>query len=249
MDYLELGPSPFDEECVQVTQDKDYIGDMKAEIKRYADLLEKRFINLPEKTYFKAKRFEHEFGTYYEMVVNYDNNDELSSNAAFFIESNLPATWDDATVYDMEKEAKEDNEEELYSDTECLNCKTELTETERENGLFCDKCRDEQKKKENELWLKDDEKNHLKKEEQIKNRIMKRIAKKIKKTASIDHIKYDLITLFPNKIRYSKEDIEFLIDKINTGLDHNTEAAGPDAGQDLEILNWIWEDPKRINLI
>jgi len=88
-DYLELGPVPADEDCQQVgTTDYDYAKDT-ADLRRYKALLETRW---PE-AQFAIKSFPHEFGTYREVVVYFDTEEE--NPLAFEIEANLPRTWND----------------------------------------------------------------------------------------------------------------------------------------------------------
>jgi len=95
MNYLELGPSPIEEECVQLDPNKDYISDMKAECRRFKALLDRTFPNYAENhACFAVKRFEHDFGTYYEVVIFYDEDDEESEGFAYEVERNIPLRWD-----------------------------------------------------------------------------------------------------------------------------------------------------------
>lgn len=41
----------------------------------------------------------HDFGSYSEAVVYYDNKDDKSVGFAFFVEENLPENWNDADVF------------------------------------------------------------------------------------------------------------------------------------------------------
>lgn len=93
-EYLELGTTPADEECVQVSSSEDYIGPMKVECRRYIDMLKKRFPNCTN-VQFSIKSCTHDFGTYYEVVVYYDDRNE---GEAYFIENNLPQLWSDSEV-------------------------------------------------------------------------------------------------------------------------------------------------------
>lgn len=93
-DYLTLGSAPTDEECVQVTDKDFYIKEMKEECLRYARLLNTKFPNRPEGCTFSIRNFPHDFGNYYEVVVNFDNENEEQMNYAFEVENNLPERWD-----------------------------------------------------------------------------------------------------------------------------------------------------------
>ncbi len=95
-DYITLGPVPADEDCIPCGHDR------KKEIKecvRYLGLLNKMFPNLPEECLFAIKSFNHDYGTYREVVVYFDDEDEEAIEWAFFIESHIPIYWDDDTVY------------------------------------------------------------------------------------------------------------------------------------------------------
>jgi hypothetical protein len=90
MQYLELGPVPADETCAQVGS-KNYREVALAECRRYKQLLEAKF---PEGR-FAIKGFSHDYGTYHEVVIYYDddNHDYVS-----MVEENLPATWNDSAI-------------------------------------------------------------------------------------------------------------------------------------------------------
>jgi hypothetical protein len=92
--YLELGSAPCYEECVQVSNKNDYIFAMKEECKRYKTQLEKRFQDIPDGCQFGIKSFYHDFGTYYEVVIYFDNDIDNQVNFAFDVENNLPEKWD-----------------------------------------------------------------------------------------------------------------------------------------------------------
>lgn len=106
MDYLELGSSPTNENCIQVNPKEDYLPKMKEELKRYKQMLEKRF-PFPDNTsatYFGIKFFQHDFGSYGEVVIYFREWDNFVS----FIEDNLPETWNDETILEYKEETKED---------------------------------------------------------------------------------------------------------------------------------------------
>lgn len=98
-DYLTLGPTPSDEKCSQVGTD-NYVEQSKKECTAYVHQLERLFTTaidskVPEDCYFGIKRFDHDFGSYREVVIYYDSDNEESSNFAFNVENNCPANWDD----------------------------------------------------------------------------------------------------------------------------------------------------------
>lgn len=94
-DYIELGSAPCEEDCAQVGSE-NYYEKVVEESKRYISLLEKKFGKYrPLNCSFRKKSFPHDFGTYYEVVVTYNSNDEDSVKFAYHVENNLPTTWGD----------------------------------------------------------------------------------------------------------------------------------------------------------
>ncbi len=91
-DYLTLGPTPHDEDCAQVGQ-PDYREKAIPECKRYIRLLREKFGDEPEGASLNVKSFPHDFGTYFEVIVWFDQAHPLSIDYAFRLEANGPATW------------------------------------------------------------------------------------------------------------------------------------------------------------
>jgi len=94
MEILELGSSPADEGCVSVSHDADYLPAMREECRRYKKLLESLF-PIPDdvNAYFGIKSYPHDFGTYMEVVVKFDEYDDKAAEFAYNVEDNLPAKW------------------------------------------------------------------------------------------------------------------------------------------------------------
>ncbi|MDO8490833.1 MAG: hypothetical protein Q7T04_02315 [Dehalococcoidia bacterium] len=94
-DFVSIASAPYEEECVQVEPTGDYIGPMKAECRRFLDLIRKKLGPEPEGAYLSVKGNPHDFGTYYEVVCNYDDENEEAVAYAYRCESDAPKTWDD----------------------------------------------------------------------------------------------------------------------------------------------------------
>lgn len=92
-DILYIGATPTDEDCEQVGSNCDYER-MKLECSTYMAQLRRVYGEPPKGTSLSIKRESHDFGAYYEVVCNYDPDDEVSSDYAFNVESGC-ATWDD----------------------------------------------------------------------------------------------------------------------------------------------------------
>lgn len=94
MDYINLGSTPCDEECVQVETGKDYLPTMTEECRRYKKLLENLY-PIPEEVnaHYTIKSFPHDFGTYKEVAIVFDSEDEAAAAFAYEVEDRLPANW------------------------------------------------------------------------------------------------------------------------------------------------------------
>ena len=94
-EYIELGPSPWGEECVPVKSGTDYLPAMLAECDRYKRQLERDFA-IPDdmNARYAIKKFPHDFGTYAEVVIFFDDEDEAASEFAYDLESHLPERWE-----------------------------------------------------------------------------------------------------------------------------------------------------------
>ena len=99
-EWLTLGPVPYEEDCVQVNSNEDYLPAMVKEVRKFVQLLDNRFLNIPENAYFGVKSENHDFGPYKEAAIYYDTDDAESEQFAFFVETNLPATWNDESKID-----------------------------------------------------------------------------------------------------------------------------------------------------
>ena len=105
-EWMTLGTVPYEEDCVQVNSNKDYLPAMQADVRRFVKFLEERFPNIPEEAYFGVKRESgHDFGTYLEAAIYWNTNCSEAQEFAFFVEANIPARWDD--VEQLDWKAKE----------------------------------------------------------------------------------------------------------------------------------------------
>lgn len=101
-EYLEFDTCPIDEEIVSVERGSiDYIIPMKQQGRKYIALLNKVFGDPPGDAYFGMKANDHDFGTYYSVCIFFNNEDEEESEFAYFVEGNLPRTWDDEEFKDF----------------------------------------------------------------------------------------------------------------------------------------------------
>lgn len=91
-DYIEIGSSPVEEDCLQVGHATSQ--EMKEECKRFLDLIRKVVGPEVGTARLAIKSNPHDFGTYYEVVCYYDDEDEVGMDYAFKCESETPLTWE-----------------------------------------------------------------------------------------------------------------------------------------------------------
>lgn len=94
-DYINIGSATYGEECVQVSKDGDYCQAMWIECKRFIEAIRAKLGPERGSAELGVKSFEHDYGTYYEVVCYFDDTDEEGLNYALECESDSPATWDD----------------------------------------------------------------------------------------------------------------------------------------------------------
>ena len=115
MEVVELGSAPYDEKCVQVSDD-DYMPAMRDECKKYKMVLSRIF---PQANAFGCfwiiKSNPHEFGSYLEVALRCMEN-EKSEAYAWWVQDNLPATWNDVEekYFKYEPEVEEDDGDENH---------------------------------------------------------------------------------------------------------------------------------------
>ena len=80
MEYVELGPTPFNKQCSQVS-DENFALQSPKEMKAYMNQLKRMFPEVAKsKTLaFAIKWFPHDFGTYGEVVIKYIPGNEEES--------------------------------------------------------------------------------------------------------------------------------------------------------------------------
>lgn len=103
LDYLTLGPTPSSEDCEQLGPKYDPVK-ARAECLAFKHQLERLF----PAGVFKIKSFAHDFGTYMEVCVLYNDswaNDTI--RAAYDAEANTPETWDEQAKAELKAALKE----------------------------------------------------------------------------------------------------------------------------------------------
>jgi hypothetical protein len=93
-DYLTIGPSPAEENCASVGAD-NYGQQSQRECRAFVNQLVRQFGEPPYGARIAVKSFPHDFGSYREVCVIYDDVFEEAIDFAFKIEKESPAQWDD----------------------------------------------------------------------------------------------------------------------------------------------------------
>lgn len=105
-DYINIGSSPYGESCAQVGSD-DYAQKSRIELRAFKHQLERLF----PKAEFRIKSFPHDFGSYSEVCVFFDDEDEVSCELAYCVDNNAPEFWDSEALTEMEAARKPIQEE------------------------------------------------------------------------------------------------------------------------------------------
>lgn len=95
IDHLEIGSVPVDEPCAQLGSEKyDASHWSRIECAVYAEQLRRVYGPEPAGATLYTKSNRHDFGTYLEVAVRYDEDDEAATDYAYKCEAGLD-TWDD----------------------------------------------------------------------------------------------------------------------------------------------------------
>lgn len=93
---FDVGPVPYEESCAQLGSTPDFSRVAKLECAMHRAVLIALFGQPPEGVTIRTRSNPHDFGTYYDTVVQFDSADAGSAAYATRIDENAPARWDDA---------------------------------------------------------------------------------------------------------------------------------------------------------
>ncbi len=94
-DYLSIGSAPAEEDCAQVGT-PDYSERSREECARFIELIRKTCGEPPVGASLVTKTFPHDFGSYREVCVVFDDENKAATEYAYKVENDAPATWDAA---------------------------------------------------------------------------------------------------------------------------------------------------------
>ena len=104
-DYLTIASAPVDEPCAQVGSD-NYDQQSRKECRVFKNQLRRLFGPEPEGAVLKIKSFPHDFGSYREVVCEFDDNYPESVEYAFKLEAETPENWDEQAKEELEHDPK-----------------------------------------------------------------------------------------------------------------------------------------------
>ena len=92
-EYLEIGPTPADEDCAQVGS-PNYSDRARKECSQFIALIRRTVGIEPPGAKLVVRWNPHDFGDYLEVAVQYDPEIEEAVDYAFRVERDAPARWD-----------------------------------------------------------------------------------------------------------------------------------------------------------
>lgn len=100
MEFIEIGPAPTCEHCAQVGS-ADYPVRSRRECAVFKRMLERVFPADGLNVRFKVRAFNHEFGVYREVVVEYDGASREGLEFALRAERETPERWDEVGRFEL----------------------------------------------------------------------------------------------------------------------------------------------------
>jgi hypothetical protein len=92
-DYVDIGSTPCEEDCARLGRE-GYTVQARKECNALINQLRRILGEEPKGARLSIRGNPHDFGTYYEVVCYFENEDETATAYAFKTEANLPMTWD-----------------------------------------------------------------------------------------------------------------------------------------------------------
>lgn len=100
-DQFELGTTvPHDEPCSQMG-DANFASYSKMEARALMNQILRTFGQPPERTSLRMIACPHDFGTYYDVAVVYDDDSAESQEWMLKVEGELPCNWDSEAIKEL----------------------------------------------------------------------------------------------------------------------------------------------------
>lgn len=105
-DYLEIGPTPDDESCVQAPYNTQHDRDLaRLECDEFITDIIDTLGQPPEDAHLATRSFPHDFGSYLTVVCYYDDESQAAIDYAFKCESQAPINWSERAKQSLAKGA------------------------------------------------------------------------------------------------------------------------------------------------
>ena len=99
-DAISLGPVPTDEKCESLGPQYDPMR-AKKECNSFVGQLTREHGEPPPGVRFKITSNRHDFGTYYDVEIEFEEDDEFAVEYALMVEGDLPFEWDDISKAEL----------------------------------------------------------------------------------------------------------------------------------------------------
>ncbi len=101
LDYIDIGPSPYDEPCEQANVSGSNYDRMRAECRAFVAQIRRQIGHEPEGARLAAKfNRDGDYG-YYSVVCHYDSKIKKAIDYAYKCEMEMPAKWDAAAKKEL----------------------------------------------------------------------------------------------------------------------------------------------------
>jgi hypothetical protein len=97
MEYLNIGPCPGDEDCIQVGS-PNYRKNARVEMSQFIEAIRQKCGPEPEGAELVIKWFPHDSGTYGEVCCNYEEGNDKAEEYAYLVEGDSPLTWEEVNM-------------------------------------------------------------------------------------------------------------------------------------------------------
>jgi len=101
-EIIEIAAVPYNESCEQCGTENYDPAHARRECRAFINQLERQFPQVEESgAYFKIVSRDHDFGTYYEVGVSYDESNEDQIKIAYLVEEEAPSEWDEIAKQEL----------------------------------------------------------------------------------------------------------------------------------------------------
>jgi hypothetical protein len=96
-DIIWLGPSPANEDCAQVG-DPNYAARARDECRAYVRAIRSVCGPEPEGARLVIRPLPHDYGSYFEVAVVFDPDNQQAARYAALVDDTAPRTWEEAGI-------------------------------------------------------------------------------------------------------------------------------------------------------